>query len=100
MPMVFWPPSVSALKANVARYFSGSRAAIVEADAVERFAFTFAGAVFVLAAMFVFVVVSVRWHALPTSSRAVNKQIDVGAFKASSFMDVISEKKSTGLCYR
>ena len=100
MPRVFCPPSVSALKTNVARYFSGSRVAIVATGAVARFALTFAGAVFVFAEILVFVFVPVLWHALPTSSDSVimNRQIDVGAFKASCFMDVVSGKKSTELC--
>jgi hypothetical protein len=48
--------------------------------------------------MLVFVFVPVLWHALPGSSDSVimNRQIDVGAFKAFSFMDVVSGKRALG----
>src|SRR5882762_2780764 len=54
MPIVFSPPPVSALKTSVARYFSGSRALILEGDSGELFALIFAGVEFVFAAMLVF----------------------------------------------
>src|SRR6185436_5117232 len=66
MPMVFWPPSVSALKTRTARYFSGSRAALTVDASGEGLAVTIVGEVLALADVFVFVV-SDLWQALRAS---------------------------------
>src|SRR5688572_22017994 len=73
MPIVFSPPSVSALKTSVPRYLSGSRAASVEgavavlAFAAVRFALAFT---FVLTFKFTFDSAGPRAHPLAVSSRA------------------------------
>src|SRR6185295_17060917 len=57
---------------SVARYLSGSRAALRVAGVGERLAFAFADEVLALALAFEFV--SARWHALPARpSRATSK---------------------------
>ena len=61
MPIVFCPPSVSALKARIARYFSGSRAALVGVGDVNGLA-EIGGEVLAFARL-VFVFVSDRWQA-------------------------------------
>src|SRR5215472_2137202 len=57
IPIVFSPPSVSALNVNVARYWSGSRAVIPASDsgALLVFVFALADSVFVLALVFALV---------------------------------------------
>jgi hypothetical protein len=63
MPIVFCPPSVSALKISIARYFSGSRAALT-VGSNEGLAVAGAGELLALADVLVFVAVSDRWQAL------------------------------------
>jgi hypothetical protein len=63
MPTVFSPPSVSALKTRVARYFSGSRAALVGVGDAAGLA-NVIGELLALVARLVFVLVSDRWQAL------------------------------------
>jgi len=64
MPTVFCPPSVSALKTRTARYFSGSRAALVGVGEAVGLARAIAGELLLLIARLVFVLVSERWQAL------------------------------------
>src|ERR1051325_5741791 len=73
MPTVFCPPSVSALKTKVARYFSGSRAAITEAVSGVRFAFAFVATLFALTVTLLFALLSDRWQALPTKHKTHTK---------------------------
>jgi hypothetical protein len=63
MPTVFCPPSVSALKTSTARYFSGSRAALVGVGDAVGLASAI-GELLALVVRLVFVLVSDRWQAL------------------------------------
>ena len=87
MPIVFSPPAVSALNTSVARYLSGSRAALTVAGVGERLAFVFADEVFVFT--FAFELVSARWHALPARLRSITTASDIrfGVLKAVIFID-------------
>src|SRR4029079_10688433 len=73
MPTVFCPPSVSALKTSVARYFSGSRAAITDSASGVRFALAFVMSVFAFDVTLLFALLSERWQALPTKHKTHTK---------------------------
>ena len=74
MPTVFCPPSVSALKTRTARYFSGSRAALVGVGDAAGLASAI-GELLALVARLVFVLVSDRWQALRArQSRLISKR--------------------------
>src|SRR2546428_9347251 len=71
MPIVLSPPSVSADSVNVARYLSGSRAAML-AVSTGAFALTLAGAALVFATAFAFVLVlDAGWQATLNTPRAI-----------------------------
>jgi hypothetical protein len=81
MPIVFCPPSVSAVKTRTARYFSGSRAALIGVGSTEGLAVAIAGDV--LALDDGFVLVSDRWHAPNTSDseQAAKRKINCFVFE-------------------
>jgi len=86
--------SVSALNTKVARYFSGSRAAITETDAGDALGLTVALA---LVVRFAFAFESVFWQAV--FAKAIKPmariKIDMGVLKCAVFI-LVSEESSVG----
>src|SRR6266571_1529312 len=80
MPIVLSPPSVSADSVNVARYFSGSRAAML-AVSTGALALTLVGAVLVFATAFALVLLA-GWQAAPNtpSTIAAKRETSVDSF--------------------
>src|SRR6266487_6725941 len=84
MPIVLSPPSVSADSVNVARYFSGSRAAML-AVSTGALALTLVGAVLVFATAFALafaLVLLAGWQAAPNtpSTIAAKRKKSVDSF--------------------
>jgi hypothetical protein len=75
MPTVFCPPSVSALKTRTARYFSGSRAALVGVGDAVGLASAIVGELLALVARLVFV--SDRWQAFRARQSRLISKIEV-----------------------
>src|SRR5258705_10143942 len=75
MPTVFCPPSVSALKTRTARYFSGSRAALVGVGDAVGLAIAIIGELLALVARLV--LVSDRWQAFRARQSRLISKIEV-----------------------
>src|SRR3954463_7336694 len=105
MPIVFSPPSVSALRTMVARYLSGSRAAIPERVSELLFAFALLllfKFVLVLTSVFVLVLVLVAVPqplTIAASVKAAIAKYRLVGLKLELSMTISSAERRAGVCF-